>query len=404
MIDFKMTEEQRMLRDVCRRFVREEVIPICAEFDREPDPTKSFPHALLLKADAVGLRKLGLPEAYGGIDVDTLTSCILDEELATGDLAVAGFLDQTWRLCRLFTQLCSEGQRERFLPIISEDPGAMLSVCMTEDVGGSNNFLLIDREDSRMRTHAEFRDGQWVLNGTKHFIANAGLSKLYLILAVTDPDKSILDAISVFVVPHDAPGLHIGKVEDKMGQRMLRNATVHMEDCTIPAENILGERSEGLAAVVRILSEEGSSIELGALALGAARAAYEAALAHAQQRFIGGKLMIHHQLVHSRLARIKMRLDATRAYVYRAAANVSDPGEETDRSITALAKVYATETAFEIAKESMELFGGYGYMKDLPMEKYLRDIAGTLHEDGVNDVVVLRAARVLYDLPPVLFN
>lgn len=404
MVDFKLSEHQLMLRDVVRRFVQKEVIPLRAKLDKEPDPKKAFSWELVRKADALGLRTLALSKEDGGIEADIITRCVVGEELATGDLGFAVCLDQVWKISGGIVHLCNEEQKKRFIPIFRDDPECVLSIAITEPSGGSNYILPMERKDSTLQARAELRDGHWVLNGTKHFISNAGLSKLYLIFAVTDPEKDVYGRISAFIVPHNAPGFHIGKVEDKMGQRLVWNSTVIMEDCTIPKENLVGRRGGGLPEVLRFLVEEGSGIQAGATVLGTARAAYEAAVEHARQRFICGKTMIHHQLVHHRLARMKMRLDAARAYLYRAAYNIESPDEKTDWSMAAMAKVFAAEVSFEVAKEAMELFGGYGYMKDYPMEKYLRDAASFLHSDGANDALLLRAARLLYDLPAELYR
>ena len=404
MVDFKLTEQQIMIRDVVKRFVQEEVVPVRAELDREPDPKKGFSWDLLRKADEIGLRTLALPEEHGGIGADIITRCVVGEELATGDLGFAVCLDQTWKIASGIVHLCNDEQRDRFLPIFRDDPECVLSIGVTEPGGGSNYIPPIEHPRAMLDTRAELRDGQWVINGLKHFVSNAGLSKLYLVFAVTDPDKSVMESVSSFIVPADAPGFSIGRTEDKMGQRLVWNSEMIFDNCTIPENNLVGTRGGGLPEVLRFLGQEGSSIQAGATVLGAARAAYEDAVAHAQERFIGGKTMIHHQLVHHKLASMKMRLDAARSYLYRAAVNVEDPEDETDWSMPPLAKVFAAQTAFDVAKESMELFGGYGYMKDLPMEKYVRDTASFLHSDGVNDVLTIRAARLLYDLPPELFR
>lgn len=404
MMDFKLTEQQIMMRDVVRRFVREEIVPIRAELDQKPDPKDGFSWDLLRKADKIGLRTLALPEEDGGIGADIITRCVVGEELATGDLGFAVCLDQCWKISGAIANLCNDEQKARFLPLFRDDPECVLSIAITEPIGGSNYIMPIERDDSTIQTRAELRDGNWVLNGTKHFISNAGLSKIYLIFAVTDPDKNVYERISGFLVTSDSPGFSIGRTENKMGQRLAWNSTINLDDCTIPETNLLGSRGGGLPDVLRFLAEEGSNVQAGATVLGTARAAYEAAVEHAQQRFIGGKIEIHHQLVHYKLARMKMRLDAARSYLYRAAGNIDDPEEETDWSMASLAKVFAAETSFDVAKEAMELFGGYGYMKDLPMEKYVRDAASFLHSDGVNDVLTLRAARLLYDLPAELYQ
>jgi len=400
---FRLTEEQIMLRDMVRKFVQEEVVPVRRALDREQDPIKGFSWELLRKADKLGLRTLALSKEDGGIEAGVITRCVLGEEMAYGDLGFAVCLDQVWKISAAISHLCNEEQKRRFIPMFRDDPECVLSIGITEPSGGSNYIPPIERKET-IQTRAELRGDKWVLNGVKHFISNAGLSKLYLIFAMTDPEADFYHRFSAFLVPHDAPGFSIGKVEDKLGQRLVWNSTINMQDCAIPAENLVGQRGHGMPDVLRFLAEEGSNIQAGATVLGTARAAYDAALEHARQRFVGGKLMIHHQLTHYRLARMKMRLDAARAFLYRAAVNVDDPEEETDYALPPMAKVFAAEMAFEVAREAMELFGAYGYMRDYPMEKYLRDAASFLHSDGVNDVLLLRAARLMYDLPAELFR
>ncbi|MDP6088314.1 MAG: acyl-CoA dehydrogenase family protein [Nitrospinota bacterium] len=403
MVDFKLTGQQIMLRDLARKFVQEEVIPVRADLDREPDPTKGFSWELLRKADKVGLRTLSLKEEDGGIEADIITRCVVGEEMATGDLGFAVCLDQIWKISGAIVKLCNEAQQKRFIPMFRDDPECALSICITEPSGGSNYIPPIERAET-MQTRAEPKEDQWVLNGSKCFISNAGLSKFYLVFAITDPDKDFYERFSAFIVSSDAPGFSIGKTEDKMGQRLVWNSTVNFDDCTIPKDNLIGRRGGGMPDVLKFLAEEGSNIQAGATVLGTARAAYEAAVEHAKERFVGGKPMIHHQLTHHRLASMKMRLDAARAYLYRAAYNIDSPDEENDYSMAPMAKVFAAEISFEVAKEAMALFGAYGYMKDLPMEKYLRDAASFLHSDGVNDVLLVRAARLLYGLPAELFQ
>ncbi|MFP6869172.1 MAG: acyl-CoA dehydrogenase family protein [Nitrospinota bacterium] len=403
MVDFKLTEQQVKLRDLARKFVREEIIPVRAELDREPDPHKGFSWDLLRKADEVGLRTLSLKKEDGGIEADIITRCVVGEEIAAGDLGFAVCLDQLWKISGAIVKICNEEQQERFIPMFRDDPECVLSICITEPSGGSNYIPPMERKET-IQTRAELKGDKWVLNGLKCFISNAGLSKLYLVFAVTDPDKDFYERFSAFLVTSDSPGFSIGKTEDKMGQRLVWNSTVNFDDCTIPKENLVGRRGGGMPDVLKFLAEEGSNIQAGATVLGTARAAYEAAVERAKERFIGGKIMIHHQLTHHKLASMKMRLDAARAYLYRAAYNIDSPDEENDYSMAPMAKVFAATTAFDVTKEALELFGAYGYMKDYPMEKYLRDAASFLHSDGVNDVLLIRAARLLYDLPAEMFQ
>ncbi|MDA0999067.1 MAG: acyl-CoA/acyl-ACP dehydrogenase [bacterium] len=403
MVDFKLTEQQIMLRDLAKKFVQEEIVPVRAELDQKPDPREGFSWDLLRAADKVGLRTIALSEEDGGIEADIITRCVVGEEIATGDLGFAVCLDQIWKISGAIVKLCNEGQKKRFIPMFRDDPECALSICITEPTGGSNYIPPIERKET-VQTRAELKGGNWVINGQKIFISNAGLSKLYLVFAVTDPDADFYERVSAFLITKDAPGFTIGKTENKMGQRLVWNSALHFDDCTIPENNLVGRRGGGMPDVLKFLAEEGSNIQAGATVLGTARAAYEAAVEHAKERFVGGKQMMLHQLTHHKLASMRMRLDAARAYLYRAAANIDDPAEANDYSMAPMAKVFASQAAFDVAKEAMELFGGHGYMKDLPMEKYFRDAASFLHSDGVNDVLLVRAARLLYDLPAELFR
>lgn len=403
-IDFKLTEEQRMLRDTVRRFAQEEIVPICAEIDARPDPHDGFSAELLHKADKLGLRTITLPPEYGGIAADVTTRCVIGEELGAGDIGFSIILLQGWRISLALLRLCTPLQQARYLARFREDPEFLLGIGITEPSGGSNWILGMERSDSTLDTRAELVGDEWVLNGTKQFISNAGMAGLYIIFAVADPERDVTERVSAFLVPGDAPGLSCGHVENKLGQRTIWHGSLVMNDCRIPSDHLIGERGRGLADVQDFLVGEGGTIQLGTICLGSARAAYEAAVRHAQDRFVGGKTLMHHQLTQHRLARMKMRLDAARTYLYRAAANVDDPEEETDPTLTALSKVFTSEITLEVAKEALELFGGYGYMKDLPLEKYYRDVTGYLHEDGTNDVLLLRAARLLYDLPSDLYR
>jgi len=194
MVDFRLTDQQRMLREVARKFVKDEVVPVRAQLDREPDPKKGFSWELLRKADKVGLRTLTLGPEDGGINADIITRCLVGEELATGDLGFAVCLDQVWKIAAGITHLCNEEQKKRFIPIFRDDPECVLSICITEPSGGSNYILPIERKDSTLQARAELRNGKWILNGTKHFISNAGLSKLYLMFVVTDRSKTALES------------------------------------------------------------------------------------------------------------------------------------------------------------------------------------------------------------------
>ena len=181
----------------------------------------------------------------------------MGEELGVGDLGFAICLLQAWRIAGSIRRMCNVEQQARFLPVFRDDPEAALSIGITEATGGSNWILGIQRDDSTLQTRAELRDGEWVLNGTKLFITNAGFAKLYMIIAATDWDKPLAQRFSTFIVPHDAPGLSTPRVENKMGQRLVWHGTIVMDDCRIPEENMVGERGGGMSGVEGFLAGEG---------------------------------------------------------------------------------------------------------------------------------------------------
>ena len=390
-MDFRLNEEQERWREVARDFAESVIKPDVLRRDRLPTAEERIPWDWIRQADEVGLRTLGIPKEFGGAGADILTMCVAGEEVAVGDLGFAVILDQCWKLSHLFGAMTPE-QKQRFIPPFVADPEAVTAIGITEPGAGSDHQGYYDEPDIDLRTSA-VRDGDhYILNGTKCYISNGSMAKLYFIVARIDMSKPLSEGGAVFVVPSDTPGFRPGFFHEKSSQRLATNGTFHMEDCRVPAENLM--LGEGALAELRSKYMPGSKAEAAATVLGVGRAAYEYALAYAKGRVQGGKLIVEHQAVALMLGQMAMRLDAARLQLWKAAW-LADNHHPDARIQSLLAKVNASEAAFDVCRLAAEVLGGGGIMHEHPVEKYLRDAASFLHSDGTNQLCLLRAVRAL---------
>ena len=392
MVDFTLTEEQRALQELARDFARRAILPAAAERDRMTDPAARFPWDVLESASRHGLRTLRVPRDLGGAGADTVTLCVVGEELAAGDLGVAVTLDQTWKISHLIYHLAKPAPRERLLRDFVTDHRFHLAIAMTEPGSGSDRYAYFTAPDSQLKTAARRANGGWVLNGVKHFISNGGIARLYVVYANTDPDKGLWHGSTMFLVPAGTPGFRIGRIHEKVGQRLAQNAELIFEDCWLPEEQVLGEVHRAFEA--RGAFTRGSHVEAGATVLGVGRAAYEAALEWANARVQGGRRIIEHQAVGMMLADMAMQIEAARALIWKAAW-AADHQEPYDAKLASMAKVFASEVAHRVTVQAAELFGGMGIMAEAPVEKYVRDAFTFLHSDGTNKIHRVRMGRQL---------
>lgn len=385
-----LTEDQRALLALIREFVQREVEPRAAWLDRHERPEDCFSWELVEKASDVGLRTLTLAEEYGGAGADYTTTALAVAELAKGDMGFAVVFAQTWKLVQTLQEAGNQSQKDRFLPLFRDNPRHLLAITLTEPDTASDYF--VPHAGARYRTTAKRTKGGWLLNGMKHFISNGNRAFLYIVFAQTDPERSLSEGSTAFLVPRDSPGLSIGTVHDKLGERLANNAEVIYRDVFVPDENVLGEVNGGYAIQRQFFPA--SNAYAAATVLGVAEKAYERALAWAQERVQGGKRIIEHDSVASDLAEMKMWLDATRGYILHATWCADHP-EHWRPELGVLPKVLASKVAWDVVTRAMELHGGYGYMKETGMEKLLRDAAAFLHSDGVNRTLLLKAAQFL---------
>ncbi|MGZ5175531.1 MAG: acyl-CoA dehydrogenase family protein, partial [Burkholderiales bacterium] len=278
------------------------------------------------------------------------------------------------------------------IPPFVNDPEATFAIGFTEPGVGSDHQGYYDSADIDFRTTA-VRDGDsYIINGTKRYVSNGCMAKLYFVVTRTDRSKSLRQGGSVFIVPSNTPGFRAGFFHEKSSQRLATNGTFHFENCRVPASHLLG--GEGLMARLRAEYMPGSKAEAAATVLGVGRAAYEYAMHYAKQRVQGGKPIVEQQAVAMMLAQMAMKLDAARTQIWRTAW-LADRKQPEARTLGLLAKVNASETAFEACKLASEVLGGAAIMHDHPVEKYLRDAASFLHSDGTNQICLLRAAEAL---------
>ena len=388
---FAETDKQRAILETVRRFVREEISPVAGELDRRQDPAACFSWEIVEKADAAGIRTMTLSEEWGGIGADSLTTAMVIEELAKGDVGVAVVLAQTLKLAQALQKTASPEQRQKYLPRFRDDPRYLLAIAITEPETGSNYFL---PHKAPFHTKAEKTDGGWRINGMKHFISNGNRAALYLLFAQTDNNTGLADGSTCFLVERDTPGFSIGHVHDKMGERLANNAELIFDNCFVPDANVIGVPGEGFQVLAQFFPQ--SNAYAAATVLGVAVAAYERSLEWARTRVQGGKELIQHDGIRAQLAEMRMLNDVSRAYIHRAAWLSDNPEAGWDRILGALPKVFASQSAWKVLTWASEIHGGYGFMRDVGLEKLLRDAAAFLHSDGVNRTLLLKAANFMY--------
>ncbi|MEX2033922.1 MAG: acyl-CoA dehydrogenase family protein [Xanthobacteraceae bacterium] len=388
MYDLHLTPEQLEFRDTVRDFVNDEIKPVTLKAERLDVCDRSLPLDVLRKASQMGLRTLALPEELGNVGADALTCCIVTEELAVGDADVAAVLMETSALGRLLFAAMTPQQRERLLPSFLEDDDYHLALADHEPGGDTALGVNYHRPAAMERpiaTVAKRSSGDFVISGSKDCVANAPLARLIAVQARTD------DGPALILVPRNTPGL---TVTEQPEPRWYHGAcgTLVLKDCRVPADNLLG---------IAVRPDVGRSAPLyQALNLGIGRAAYEAALEYAQLRVQGGRRLIEHQAIGTRLADIAIRLDIARNTIWRAAWASDHPEAVADRSLpdlplTVIAQVFTSETIYRVTKDAAECFGAMGVMRDMPLQKYIHDALICLHTGDGNADLRLQIAEGL---------
>ncbi len=388
---FIVSEEQRAILETVRRFVEQEVRPRAAQLDASPDPADGFSWELVEKAHELGIRTMTLSEKWGGLGTDSLTTAMVIEELAKGDIGVSVIFAQTLKIAQIMEKALSADQQARVLPKFSSDPRGMLAIGITEPDTASNYFLPYP---APFRTSAQKTSGGWIVNGMKHFISNGNRASFYLLFAQTEAGKPLAEGSTCFLLERGRPGFTIGRVHDKMGERLANNAELVFQDCFIPDENVVGQPGKGFPVLAQFFPQ--SNAYAGATILGVAVALHRKAVEWAQVRVQGGKPLIEHDGIRAQLAEMRMLIDASRSYIHRACWLADHQEHGWDKTLGALPKAMAAQAAWKIATWTMEIHGGHGYMKEFGIEKLVRDAAAFLHSDGVNRTLFLKAANFMF--------
>ena len=377
-MDFRLTEEQELLRRSVREFAEGEMRPHVSEWDA----AQHFPRELVTKLARLGLLGIQFPERYGGAGMSAIDYCICIEELARVEPGVALSVAAHNGLCSAHIFLFgSEAQRQTYLVPLArgEKIGAW---GLTESTSGS--------DAAAMRTTATRAGACWVLNGAKAFTTHGRIGDTFVVMAVTDRAAGS-KGISAFIVEKGTPGMSAGKKEDKLGMRASDTSEVLFESCRIPYDHLIGEEGQGFVNTMQVL--DAGRIGIAALSVGLAQGAHEAALRYAQERRAFGKTIGHFQAIQWKLADNATRIEAARLLTYRA-AYLKDCGRRTTLE-SAMAKLYASEMAVKVADDGVQIHGGYGFVKDYPAEKYFRDVKLTTIGEGTSEILRLVIARQL---------
>lgn len=388
---FIMNEDQRAILDTVARFVQAEVTPRAAQLDAEPDPKKGYSFEIVEKAHAAGIRTMTLSEKWGGLGTDSLTTAMVIEELGKGDLGVSVIMAQTLKIAQIMQKALNAEQQARVLPGFAADPRGMLAIGITEPDNASNYFLPYP---APFRTSAEKTKGGWIVNGMKHFISNGNRASHYLLFVQTEKGKPMAEGATCFLVERDRPGFTIGRVHDKMGERLANNSELVFQDCFIPDANVVGKVGNGFNVLAEFFPQ--SNAYAGASILGVAGALHRKATDWAKIRVQGGKPLIEHDGIRAQLAEMRMLIDASRSYIHRACWLADHQEHGWDKTLGVLPKAMASQAAWKIATWCLEIHGGYGYMKETGVEKLVRDAAAFLHSDGVNRTLFLKAANFMF--------
>jgi alkylation response protein AidB-like acyl-CoA dehydrogenase len=384
-MNLHLSDEHRMIRDMARDFAQGEIAPIAAEFDE----TGEFPSETIAKMGAQGFMGIEVPETYGGVEMDTLAYVLVLEEISKADASHGVVMSVCNSLyCYGLIHYGNEEQKERYLrPVASGD--VIGAYALTEPQSGS--------DAGNIRTTAvRSPDGShYVINGTKSWITSGPVAKYIVLFAQTDPNaEPRYRGVSAFIIDTEQPGFERGKTEPKLGIRASATCEIHLEDYECPAAARLGQEGEGFKIAMAVL--DAGRIGIASQALGIAEAAYEASIEYAREREAFGQQIGQFQMIQQKIADMKCRIDASRLLIYQA-AQAKEDFKKTGRRYTlesSMAKLYASETAMWVTTQAIQIHGGMGYSKELPVERYFRDAKVTEIYEGTSEIQRMVIARL----------
>jgi len=377
-MEFELTEEQRMVREMTRSFAERELKPAASRLDHDG----IYPAELIRELAKIGLMGVFVPQDYGGAGMDFISYVIALEEISKAWASLGTIMSVNNSLvCGPLLVFGTEAQRKRYLPMVAGGEGSGC-YALTEAGAGS--------DAASIRTQARRAGGDYLLNGNKVFTTNGSRADLAIVYAVTDPAQG-KRGISAFLVERNTPGFVVGKIEDKLGLRSSETAALSFEDCRVPRENLLGQEGEGFRIALETL--DGGRIGIAAQALGIAQGCLEESLAYSKERSQFGRPIADFQAIQWMLADMATEIDAARLLVYRAAW-LQQQGKKVARA-AAMAKLFASEASNRAAYKAVQIHGGYGYIKDFVVERFFRDARVTTLYEGTSEIQRLIIARQL---------
>jgi len=373
-----LSEDHRAVQDAVRAYVQDRIAPFAAEWDK----SHRFPKEELAGLAALGCYGVAVPTEWDGAGLDYLALAIILEEVAAGDGATSTVVSvNNCPVCSILMAFGNVDQKERFLKPLAR--GDMLGAfCLTEPHVGS--------EAGGLKTMAVLEGDDYVLNGVKQFITSGKNGDVAIVMAVTDKLAG-KKGISAFIVPTATPGYNVARIEDKMGQHASDTAQINFDGCRVPAANLIGDEGQGLKIALSGL--EGGRIGIASQALGMARAAFDAALAYSKERQSFGQPIFRHQAIHFKLADMATQIEAARQLTWHA-ASLKDAGQPCLKE-AAMAKLFASEMAERVCSEAIQVFGGYGYVSDFPVERIYRDVRVCQIYEGTSEVQKILIGRAL---------
>ena len=395
----KLTEEQVLMLDTCQSFVNEEVIPFIRNHWKQEwnmEPGERLPARILERAHEIGICTLGVPEEFGGVQLDQETEVrsfsLISQEIARGDSGLADKLVQNWKISVLLRNLAPRHLQEIWFPRLVETPTFLMAHCLSEPRGASDRWLPYNVPEANMDTKATKHSDRWVINGRKHYISNGYDASLYVVYANTDPNVGMMEGTSSFLVPRDTPGLNVARCNETIGGRFMNNGEIVFDNCEVPDDHLLTQ-GDALAKA-GVYFRPGKIIQ-ASKNLGVGCAAYERTAEFVQNYIQGGRILIKHQVVAQRLADMAVRVEAVQSFLWRAAEAVDQNSPQSD-PLCNMVKVFASEEILKVCQHAMELHGGAGAMLDVGIEKLFRDASLFLHMDATTDISRFKIIKSLF--------
>jgi alkylation response protein AidB-like acyl-CoA dehydrogenase len=384
MVEYKLSEQQLGLQKSAKDFAETELKPVAQEFDRKTNPRECFPSEVYAKSVERGFQGIYVPQEFGGLGLGDFEAALVFEEIGAADAGFGSALCISAAISQGIIHFGTKDQKESWLPKIARKGDFVLGFGVTEYGAGSEAYVANADPKVGLQTTSRLEGKDYIVNGRKHFISNGGVGKLYGLATRSTMDRPMFETITIFMVDEATPGFRIGKIEDKMGQRLMLNGELIFENARVPLENRLGEEKQGAGVMVDVACS--TTVTIGATMVGLARAAYEAAHQYALKRISGGQPLINHEAISLLLADMKIGIESARALLWQVAW--MNDNVRRDYPQSAMVKVYCAEVAKMATNHALQIHGGFGYMRDSgPIEKYVRDATVATIYDGTGEVL-----------------